>query len=185
MPENPPKTTVSDAVHIVVAALLIVLAAFAVSSCATAQHVAPRFVAPSTAPIAKAQVAISKRQVETAQHIQKAEEIVRTLTIRLPEDKIKIDALTTELMDAQTSNDQLRTENDSLKGANDSLTAQIGTQTAQANQLSDNYNKAQLQIISLEASRHKYVKAAWLFGGILGLEVLVAAGFMALKFGFF
>ena len=159
---------------------------FTLAGCATApQRAAPRFVAPSTAPVAKAQAAIAQKQIETKQHIEKAQEIVKTLTITLPEDKLKVDALTAELNSAQSSNDELRTENDSLKGANDQLTTQIGQQTQQSNQLANAYDQCGADKTLLQLSRHKYVKLAWLFGGILAAEVAAVAGYFALKLGLF
>jgi septal ring factor EnvC (AmiA/AmiB activator) len=152
--------------------LITLSACFLCASCATQQRLAPRFVAPSTAPIAKAQAAIAQRQVETQQHIQKAQEIVKTLTITLPADKLKVDALTEELNSAQASNDQLRTENDSLKGANEQLTTQILGQTQQANQLATDYDKCGAEKVQLAESRHGWVKRFWIASGLLLLAGL-------------
>src|SRR5882724_4539565 len=107
---------------------LIALGALCLCSCATQQHMAPRFVQPSTAPIQKAQAA-------THVSIQKAQEIVKTLTITLPPDQTKIDALSQALNDAQTSNDQ-------IEGARAALETQLKQQTDTANTLASNYDKA-------------------------------------------
>ena len=122
-------------------------------SCASTQHIAPRFTAPSTTTIQKA-------HVEAESHVAKAKEIVKTLTISDPADQAKVDALTQELDETQ---DALA----AAEGARDSLDTQLNTQTKQANVLADNYDKAGAQITSLQQSRHGWVKRFWIAAGLL------------------
>ena len=128
---------------------------------------APHFIAPSTAPIAKAQKAIAVQQVATRQHIQKAQEIVKTLNLTLPADKLKVDALTQELNEAQASNDQLKTDNDNLLTDNTTLTNQIAQQTGACNAVAQNYDKQVIETQKAEASRHGWVKRFWIATGLL------------------
>ena len=149
--------------------ILAALGLLAVCSCSSVPRVAPRFVAPSVAPIQSA-------HKEAEQHIEKAKAIASSLNLT-PEDKAKGDALLHELSDVQSAIAK-------ATGATDAVDQQGQQQAKQGNTLADNYDKQSVQIKSLEESRHRYVKMAWLFGGILGLEVLAVAGFLALKFGF-
>lgn len=135
------------------------------SGCASPPAVAPRFSAPSTAPIARAQAQIAQKQQETKGHIQKAEQIVRTLTIHDPQDKVKIDALSAVLDEANASNDDLKLENDSLKTDNDTLTAQLTTETQNANKLAADYDTLHAQNDKAQAVV-KQVNKLWGLGGI-------------------
>jgi hypothetical protein len=136
----------------------VLAASLLFASCASQQHIAPRFVQPSTAPIQKAQAV-------THTNIQKAQEIVKTLTITLPPDQTKIDALSQALNDAQTSNDQ-------IEGARAALETQLKSQTDTANTLASNYDKAGAQIVGLQESRHGWVKRFWMASGLLLLAGL-------------
>ncbi len=143
-------------------AIKIVCGLLLFTGCATAPRIAPHFIAPSTAPISQAQQKIAVHQVATQQHIQKAEEIVKTLTLTLPADKLKVDALTQELAEAQTSNDQLKTDNDNLAIANTDLTKYVNDQATACNAVADNYDKQVIKTQAAEASRHGWVKRFWI-----------------------
>jgi hypothetical protein len=142
----------------VIAALFLLC----LTSCATAPSTAPHFVAPSTAPIVQAQQKIAVQQVATQQHIQKAEDIVKTLTLTLPEDKQKVDALTAELEAAQASNDELKTYNDNLQVQATDLKDELDKQTAACNAVAQNYDKQIIANTALQASRHGWVKRFWI-----------------------
>jgi uncharacterized lipoprotein YmbA len=148
------------------ARLASVIAALFMAGCATAPPPAPHFIAPSTAPVVEAQKKIAVSQVATAQHIQKAEEIVKTLTLTLPEDKTKVDALTAELEAAQASNDQLKTDNDNLQTYAGQLKNDIDQQTAACNTVSQNYDKEVVANSALQVSRHGWVKRFWIAAGL-------------------
>jgi septal ring factor EnvC (AmiA/AmiB activator) len=167
-------------------ALKIIIGLLLFTGCASTPRPAPHFIAPSTVPIAQAQQKIAVQQATTHQHIQKAEEIVKTLTLTLPADKLKVDALTRELSEAQTSNDQLKTDNDDLAKANTDLTKYVDDQAAACNTVADNYDKQVIKTQAVEVSRHAWVKrfwiatvaaavsAAWIFRGpLMGLIKLI------------
>jgi septal ring factor EnvC (AmiA/AmiB activator) len=157
-------------------ALKVVTAILLFTGCATAPRPAPHFIAPSTVPISQAQQKIAVQQVATQQHIQKAEEIVKTLTLTLPADKLKVDALTQELTEAQTSNDQLKTDNDNLETANTDLTKYVTDQATACNAVADNYDKQVIKTQAVEASRHGWVKRFW-----IATALCVAAGIWIFK----
>ncbi len=158
-------------------AIKIVCGLLLFTGCASAPpRVAPHFIAPSTVPIAQAQQKISAQQVATQQHIQKAEEIVKTLTLTLPADKLKVDALSQELSEAQTSNDDLKIANDNLARANTDLTKYVDDQAAACNTVADNYDKQVIKTQAVEASRHGWVKRFW-----IAAAICVAAGLWIFK----
>ena len=154
------------------ARLSSVIAALFLVGCATAPAPAPHFIAPSTAPIVQAQQKIATQQVATGQHIQKAEAIVKTLTLSDPADKVKVDSLTQELESAQASNDQLKTYNDNLQVQATDLKDELDKQTAACNTVAQNYDKQVVANTALQASRHGWVKRFWLAAGAATLAGL-------------
>ena len=148
------------------ARLASVIAALFLAGCATAPQPAPHFIAPSTAPIVQAQKKIAVQQVATQQHIQKAQDIVKTLTLTLPADKLKVDALTQELNEAQASNDELKTYNDNLQVQATDLKNELDKQTSACNTVAQNYDKQVIENTALQASRHGWVKRFWVASAI-------------------
>ncbi len=136
----------------------LILPLFLLVGCASAPHVAPRFDKPSTVPIRQAQRAASD-------HVAKAKDITRTLTIRVPEDQVKVDALTKELDETQAALQQ-------VEGARAALDTQLEAQTNRANQLATDYDKSSAQITSLHESRHHWVKLFWYAFGALTLALV-------------
>ncbi len=148
-------------------------AAIFLVGCASTQ-MAPQFRAPSTVPIQQAHEKVQKAQKETKSHITKAQEIVRTIHLSLPEDQTKIDALTNELTEAQTS---LSTAEQALaesEGARASLTEQVGQLTKDCNTVATNYNKVKPELVSVT---HKYHRDKFILTGLLA----AAGGFIAWK----
>ncbi len=150
------------------ARLASVIAALLLAGCATAPPPAPHFVAPSTAPIVESQHKISVQQVATKEHLQKAQDIAKTLNLTLPADKLKVDALTAELEAAQASNDQLKTDNDNLSTYTGRLKDELDQQTAACNTVSENYSKEIVANKTLQESRHGWVKRFWIAAAIAG-----------------
>ncbi len=144
------------------ARLSSVIAALFLVGCATAPAPAPHFIAPSTAPIVQAQQKIAVQQVATKEHLQKAQDIAKTLTLSLPADKLKLDALTAELEAAQVSNDELKTYNDNLQVQATDLKDELDKQTAACNTVAQNYDKQVVANTALQASRHSWVKRFWI-----------------------
>jgi hypothetical protein len=94
---------------------------------------------------------ISVEHKAAISHVAKAKEIVKTLTITLPADKEKIDALSQELDQTQ----------DALQRAEGLVTAkqqEADKQTSLANQEAQAHAKAEVEIGTLKISRHRYVK---------------------------
>jgi FtsZ-binding cell division protein ZapB len=148
------------------ARLASVIAALFMVGCATQPATVSHFIAPSTVPISQSQSKIAVQQVATETHIKKAEAIVKTLTLTLPEDKTKVDALTAELEAAQASNDELKTYNDNLQVQATDLTNELNKQTAACNTVAQNYDKQVVQNTALQASRHGWVKRFWIAAGL-------------------
>lgn len=152
--------------------LLTLLAALWLVGCATAPVMAPRFVQPSTAPLQAAHKAITAANAQTQAHIGKAQVIVRTLHLSLPEDQLKIDALTQELDDASNAVADSTAKAAQAEGARDALDVQLRGTTALANQLAAAYDKQGLTITGLQASRHGWVKYFWMATAVAVVEGL-------------
>jgi hypothetical protein len=146
--------------------ILGLLAAVSLAGCATAPQMAPRFVQPSTAPIQASVKAIREANASTKAHITQATVIVRTIHLSLPEDQLKIDALTAEL-DAASNAVAVSSEKAAeAEGARDALDVQLRGTTELANKLADAYDKQGATITSLRESRHSWVKRFWIASGI-------------------
>lgn len=118
------------------------------SSCASAPHAAPRFVAPTTIALA---VAHKAAQTHIAAAQDKAVELANVVP---PEFKLRIQSLETDL--ASASSDIAASE-----GARQQLDAQLAQESQRANTLADNYDKSNAQIVDLQVSRHRYIKLLW------------------------
>lgn len=152
--------------------LLALLSALYLVGCATAPSVAPRFVQPSTAPLQAAHKAIVTANTETKAHIDKAQVIVRTLHLALPEDQLKIDALSKELDMASNAVSVSNEKAAQAEGARDALDVQLRGTTALANQLATAYDKQGATITGLKQSRHGWVKRFWIATAIAGLAAV-------------
>lgn len=117
------------------------------ASCSSVPRVAPRFVQPSTTPIAVAHKATQK-------HIEDAKVIVREIEKDCPDAKPQVAALTADL-------DGALSELATSEGARVQLETQLKSQTQSCNDLADNYDKAATQIETLKQSRHHWVKLFW------------------------
>lgn len=150
---------------------LLGLIALGFCSCATT-HTAPRFDKPSTQTIAKA----TKKAIG---HVQSAQGKLDELQKSHQELKLQIASIKVDL-------DSALTDLNTSEGARKQLETQLKDQTAKANALADSYDKAGVQITSLKASRHRWVKYFMYSSGLLALAgvwifrkplLLLASGF--------
>jgi len=108
---------------------------------------------------------ISREHKTAVTHVAKAKEIVKTLTITLPADKEKIDALSSEL-------DQVQDALQRAEGAVAAKQQEADKQTTLANQEAKAHAQAEVTIGTLKVSRHRYVK--WLMYSLAANLALVA-----------
>ncbi len=147
--------------------LLPVLLVF--TACGT-MHNPPTFTAPSTRPIEQAHERIGKSQKETASHISKAKEIVKTLHLSLPEDQRKIDALTAELDGAQSALSDANAALSESEGARKAVDEQNLALVKRANVVSDTLRTIEPKLATVT---HKYHRTKTILAGL-------ASGFVAL-----
>ena len=127
---------------------------------------APRFNAPSTAPIAESTK--KARQHVTSARV-KTKEIEATIAKEPASETTS--TLKLQVYDLEMDLDNAIGALDTSEGARLQLDAQLKTQAKQANDLADNYDKAQVQITSIAASRHEWVVKFWYSTGLLALAV--------------
>lgn len=132
---------------------ITLLFALLLCSCATSQHIAPRFDQPTTAVIADA----NKKAV---QHIQQATQQATQIEKQFPLAAPMVFALSRSLDDA-------RNELGVSEGARIQLQSQLKTQTDKANDLARNYDNSALSITALKTSRHRWVNYFWMSTGLL------------------
>lgn len=121
--------------------------------CASAPPPPPRFVAPSTEPIARAHAAATK-------HLEAAAEKIKIIETECPGSKATIAALTTDLAGAKS--ELVTSENERVK-----LDTENKKIAAVGNWYADAYTAEQKQISELKQSRHGWVKRFWLASAIL------------------
>jgi uncharacterized coiled-coil DUF342 family protein len=122
----------------------VVAASLLLCSCA-GPRTAPRFDKPSTS-------AIAQSHKEATGHVKAAKKKAEQLEKDVPKEfRLQVVSLRVDLDNALTSLD-------ASEGARKQLDSQLQQQTTKANKLADSYDKASLQITSLEKSRHRWVK---------------------------
>lgn len=138
------------------AEVIVPIAAMLLCSCAQTPRIAPRFVAPSTAPLA-----VSHKQATT--HVEAAKEKAKQLETEVaPELKLQVAALEVDL-------DNALGDLNTSEGQRQQLDTQLAQEADRSNKLADNYDKAAVKITNLEVSRHKYVKLLFYAVGALAL----------------
>lgn len=130
---------------------LTIFAIFALSvllsGCAGAPRTAPRFVAASTQPIARA-TAVAKT------HVEHARVILKEIQVESPQSRAQINAVSKDL-------DGALSELNTSEGARIQLQTQLEQQVTQANQMAADCDKKTVENLQLKESRHGWVKWFW------------------------
>lgn len=138
--------------------------AFAFASCASAPQLAPKFVAPSVAPVEQAVTRV-EQHVQGAQGAATKLASATTEPCKTKEWQDAYTSLTQELNDSYLATQSSKAELEAYK-------TQVETQTASCNNVATAYNKIVPQLIAVEASRHGWVKRFWIAAGV---SLLLAA----------